>query len=508
MNQKYAFTFLLMGLSLALLVLFQGFWLQKIYQETYSRLQKEANDIFQKTMFEMQDSLIQKSIASVKLEGLEKEDSLFIIPVPAIERFKMEGLPSAHFWQNRDRFRLRRKEFSIVIDSLRKNGLTKTSDSLYNQQVKIFIKTHDEKSEKEKEKILQHILRNRDMHRFIVQINSIDSLKLEAIRKNYQQALRNANLDLPFTLHRYASPKQIPTWKGIHTEPYESIPPQKIFYMAHIRDYHFYIFQKTWLYWAFSLFLIAITGGAFYLTWRALRQQQRLGELKNEFISNVTHELKTPVSTISVAVEALQNFNILEDPIRTQEYLEISKNELTRLSIMIDKILKTALFEKKGLILKRERIQMTELVGKILTSLKLLFEKHGAKVYFTQKGEHFKVEADATHLTNVIYNLIDNALKYSPESPEIHLHLQSDNQQLMLSVADKGIGIAPEYQKRIFENFFRVPTGNMHNAKGYGLGLGYVAKVIHQHSGKILLESAPGKGAKFQIFLPLEPEVS
>ncbi len=501
-NQKYTFVFLLMSLSMILLVLFQGFWLRKIYEEECRVLQKETDSIFQKVLFEMQDSVIQRSIESIKVQGLEEGDSLLNIPIKEIEAVKMDDSPPAYLWQNKERFRLRRKELSFAIDSLREKGLTKKSDSLYDQQVKIFIKTNDKK-EKDSQQMIQHILRNREMHRFIVQLKNTDSLRLKEVKQNYQKALQTARIDLPFRLYRYESIKDKPQLTGIFTEPFESLPPKKIFFLADIQEYQFYIFQKTWLNWAFSLFLIAITGGSFYLTWRALIQQQRLGNLKNEFIGNVTHELKTPVSTISVAIEALQNFNILENPTRTQEYLEISKNELNRLSILIDKILKTAMFEKKGLTLKRERIQITELVGQILNSLKLLFEKHGAKVHFTQSGEHFRIEADAVHLTNVIYNLIDNALKYSPDTPEIHLHLQSDDQQVMLSVADKGIGISPEYQKKIFEDFFRVPTGDLHNTKGYGLGLSYVAKVIQQHSGKITLDSEIGKGSCFQIYLPL-----
>jgi len=224
--------------------------------------------------------------------------------------------------------------------------------------------------------------------------------------------------------------------------------------------------------------------------------------LKNDFISNITHELKTPITTVGVAIEALSNFNALQDPKRTEEYLDISKNELKRLSLLVDKVLRMSLFEKQEPELKLENFDLRELVEEILRTMKLQFDKFAAQVNFQWEGNDFHLKADRMHLTSVVYNLIDNALKYSREQPEIQIELNQQDAQLMLRVRDNGLGISPEYQKRIFDKFFRVPSGDRHDTKGHGLGLSYIASVIEKHDGKISVESKLGEGSEFLVTIP------
>ncbi len=498
---EFGMAFWLMCLSLGLLLIFQGFWLRKIYHEQLEMLGKDTDAIFQKVLFEMQDTLLQKNIDEFKVQGLDTTQD----NVPDFVEIKgdFNAPPPTYFWSHKDRFMVIGKEFKQTMDSLRQRGLMRKSDSLYKKKMQIYYHTakRDSVSQRHR-KALHHIFKNPDFSRFIINI-ATDSLPLQAIKKNYAFALEKAKISLEFEVHRYQYGKKKPDSTTLQTQAFECIPQKSTYYVASFAAYGWFIFQKMYVHWAFSVLLIGITVGAFWLVYQSLEQQKNLAQLKNEFISNVTHELKTPVATISVAIEALQNFNILSDPALTVEYLDISKNELNRLNILIDKILKTAMFEQEGLSLQKERILLNELVNQILNSLKLLFEKHGAKVCFTQEGEHFRIEADATHLSNVIYNLIDNALKYSIQSPEIHLHLCAKENEMILSVADKGVGIPSEYQKKVFENFFRVPAGNLHNTKGYGLGLSYVAKVVRGHAGKITLHSELGKGSNFEISLPM-----
>ena len=240
------------------------------------------------------------------------------------------------------------------------------------------------------------------------------------------------------------------------------------------------------------------------MVWKSLEKQRRLTELKNDFISNVTHELKTPITTVGVALEALSNFNALQNPERTEEYLNISKHELSRLSILVDKVLKMSMFEKKEPELKIEPLDMQSMVQGVLSSMKLQFEKVSAKVNFQTKGNSFFFQGDKIHLTSVIYNLIDNALKYSLTNPEISLLLENTTNQIQLTIADKGIGISNDDQHKIFEKFFRVPQGDQHNVKGYGLGLSYVASVIKKHEGNIKVNSQLNEGTSFIISLPKE----
>ena len=267
-------------------------------------------------------------------------------------------------------------------------------------------------------------------------------------------------------------------------------------------QYKSYLLQGMTPHILFSLFLYSCIALAFFLIYRNFREQQRLTQLKNDFISNITHELKTPITTVGVAIEALSNFNALQDPRRTQEYLDISKNELQRLSILVDKVLKMSLFEQAEPELKFEAIDLKILIDEIQNSMKLQFEKLRAQFDFILKGNHFLVRGDRIHLTSVIYNLIDNALKYSQEQPKISIELENQDQQICMSVRDQGMGIANEYQDKIFDKFFRIPAGDTHDVKGHGLGLSYVASVIKKHNGSINLDSQPGKGSCFTIHLP------
>jgi signal transduction histidine kinase len=236
--------------------------------------------------------------------------------------------------------------------------------------------------------------------------------------------------------------------------------------------------------------------------YRSIRAQQKLMELKNDFISNITHELKTPITTVGVAIEAIKDFKAINNAALTNEYLGIAQNELNRLSILTDKILKTAIFENKGIEFQPEPIQMDSLIEQVLASMKLVFEKQGAKVTFEKHGDDFTMTGGNVHLTSVVYNLLDNALKYSLVNPEIKVTLKGTSSQLIFSVMDNGIGIPTEYRKKVFEKFFRVPTGDVHNIKGYGLGLSYVESVVRSHHGTIRVESEPGKGSSFIVTLP------
>ncbi|HEY8967952.1 MAG TPA: HAMP domain-containing sensor histidine kinase, partial [Puia sp.] len=252
----------------------------------------------------------------------------------------------------------------------------------------------------------------------------------------------------------------------------------------------------------FSLVLVSVTILSFLLLYRNWRQQQKLIVLKNDFISNITHELKTPIATVSVAVEALKEFDALKDPVRTREYLEISTHELQRLSLLVDKVLKLSLFEKQEIELRKDEFDLKVLVEDIMASMRLQFEKYHANIHFQTDEEKFFLRADKLHFTSVIYNLLDNALKYSKAAPRVMVHLQGENEFVLLSVSDNGIGIPTSYLDKIFDKFFRVPTGDHHNVKGYGLGLSYVAYVVNRHGGEIRVRSEEGVGSHFTIKIP------
>ncbi|HMC99841.1 MAG TPA: HAMP domain-containing sensor histidine kinase, partial [Ferruginibacter sp.] len=262
-----------------------------------------------------------------------------------------------------------------------------------------------------------------------------------------------------------------------------------------------YLMRRISLPILFSVFLVGVTLLSFILFYRSLLKQHRLAAIKNEFISNITHELKTPIATVGVAIEALKNFNAMHDPQRTKEYLDISSNELQRLGLLVDKVLKLSMLEKKEIELKYETVDLQSVVAEVVTSMRLQLEKYHATVRVNTDGD-LHLSADRLHLLSVVFNLLDNSLKYSKGDPMIKFDLKGSKQEVELRITDNGIGISPEYKDKVFEKFFRVPYGNTHNAKGYGLGLSYVAHIVERHHGTVAVESEEGTGTTFIIKLP------
>jgi two-component system, OmpR family, phosphate regulon sensor histidine kinase PhoR len=336
--------------------------------------------------------------------------------------------------------------------------------------------------------------------RFLYNVDSLavaDSVTVTEIKKAYDDRLKQDGINVPFQVSRLDSAAAVNSPAAVTIGLSRNIS-----YGLTFGSTLGYMFDKLKLPLLFSLLLIGITLAAFTLLYRNMAKQRRLSELKNEFISNITHELKTPIATVGVAIEALKNFNAIDDPRRTKEYLEISQNELQRLNLLVDKVLKLSIFEQKELELKKEVFDAKQLVSEVMNSMKLQFEKYGANVSLQSEGDNYTLEADKLHITSVVYNLLDNALKYSRENPVIDVKLRSHPQHLELSVADNGIGIPNEYKGKVFDKFFRVPTGNKHNIKGYGLGLSYVAEVVKRHHGFITVDSELDKGSTFTVKIP------
>lgn len=340
---------------------------------------------------------------------------------------------------------------------------------------------------------------NNQVFRFLYDIDSLaakDSVTTAEVTKSFADRLKEDKIDVQFKVDRLDTSKtNLPNTVTV------GFSRPAVFGLS-LDNTFSYMFAKLKMPVLFSLLLVGITIFSFVLLYRNMIKQHRLAELKNEFISNITHELKTPIATVGVAIEALKNFNAIDDAERTKEYLDISQNELQRLNLLVDKVLKLAVFEKKEIELKKEWFDCRQLADEVMNSMKLQFEKCHAKVNLETEGDNFTIEADKLHITSVIYNLLDNALKYSKENPVITVRLKAKEQHIELSVEDNGIGIPAEYKGKVFDKFFRVPTGDKHNAKGYGLGLSYVSEVIKRHHGFITVDSEFGKGSIFTAYIP------
>ena len=339
---------------------------------------------------------------------------------------------------------------------------------------------------------------------FLVKSRTLnDTISIPQIDSAYKLALSNAGINAVFSIKRDSlfRPDSI---AGIHFNT-SKVPVgflSKNAYQASFEAPTSFLMRKIAPQILLSLLLVAFTAISFLFLYRNLLAQRRLTLMKNDFISNITHELKTPIATVNVAIEALRNFDALQSPERTKEYLDISASELQRLSLLVDKVLKLSMFENKDIELQKTHFNLKELVEEVMHSMRLQFQKNKATVSFKTAGEPFMIHADRLHITSVIYNLLDNALKYGGNKPEIKVELAATPQEFKFRVEDNGIGISPEYANKVFEKFFRVPSGDHHNIKGYGLGLSYAAHVVQQHGGSIAVESQPGKGSAFTIKLP------
>ena len=236
----------------------------------------------------------------------------------------------------------------------------------------------------------------------------------------------------------------------------------------------------------------------------SLYRQKKTQDVTNDFINNVTHEFKTPIATISLACEVLADPAMLEDNDIRGSYVEIINDENNRLKDMVTTVLETAQLRKGQIKMNVELLDMHKLIQKITDSFALMISSSNGLLTVALNADKHQIFGDRTHLTNAITNLIENAIKYSNGSPEILIYTLSDEKHFVVSVTDKGIDIPMKSISKIFDNFYRVPHGNIHNVKGYGLGLGYVKKIVQLHHGRIEVQSEEGKGSTFTIYLPLK----
>ena len=252
----------------------------------------------------------------------------------------------------------------------------------------------------------------------------------------------------------------------------------------------------------FSLILLVTFVFTIYIVFR----QKRLSEMKNDFINNMTHELKTPVSTISLAAQMLKDSDITKSPEVFKHISGVINDETKRLGFLVEKVLQMSLFERQKATLKLKELDANDLVISVANTFALKVEKYGGTLDVDLEAIDSAIYVDEMHITNVLFNLLDNAVKYRRQDAPLSLMVRTKNEngKLLISVEDNGVGIKKEYLKKVFDRFFRVPTGNKHDVKGFGLGLAYVRKIIEDHKGSIRAEqNTNGIGTKFIITLPL-----
>ncbi len=288
----------------------------------------------------------------------------------------------------------------------------------------------------------------------------------------------------------------------ISTRPILVNSTQDQFLLAQFEQPIFYLLGKMAIQLIVSVLLILALIGAFiYLLW-TINRQNKLALLRKSFVNNMTHELKTPVATVMAAIESIQRYGAKDDKSKMEKYLNISHRELQHLSNMIEKVLQLDIDEVRGIMMQKTSIDLVQLLEEGVEIAQLGAGKP-VVIDFKNDLNEFSIQADSAHLKNVISNLLDNAIKYSGESVKIKVKLIRDAEFARISISDDGLGIDGSYLKDIFEMFFRVPSGNLHPIKGFGLGLAYVRQVVRQHGGNVEVESILGKGTIFTLSIPI-----
>lgn len=470
------------SMSLLLLVVFQFFWIRNNYERVYINLRKESNTVFRSTAFAIRDSIFSKNL----------------IPMSDTNRIQLLLKDSLGGWVSK------RKAIRSKPNSPVEIYISTTTDTTTAQQSP----TESTVSRKEKQsQVRSFVLR---MEPEEIPISQLQAQFIKALNKpelivEVRRIPTTDRFNGPDMMLRRQLPQPLEEEESSYN-PYSDTLYSEVFRISPINQYQpvlagvqAYTLQQITPQILFSLFLTTITSLSFIQLYRTLRKQTRLMELKNDFIHNITHELQTPVATVSVALEALRNFNALEDSRKTTEYLSIAINEVHRLSGITENILKTSLQESAQFRPELSPVDLTMIVTRAMAQLKVISESRQAVIRFIGAEPPTMIRGNAQALEEMVVNLLENALKYTIEVPKIDIELTRAQHQWVLQIRDNGIGIPEEYQSKIFEKFFRVPDGDHHRVKGYGLGLSFVKSVVKFHNATIRLQSGSGIGSVFTI---------
>lgn len=268
-------------------------------------------------------------------------------------------------------------------------------------------------------------------------------------------------------------------------------------------DGHYILGKMGWMIGA-SVVFTSIIISAFALTIRTLFTQKKLSEIKSDFINNMTHELKTPLATISLAIDALTNEKVIGDPAKIRYYSAMIKEENQRMNKQVETILQSARTEQQDLRMELKPLDAHLLIRKVADNLSLQIREKNGQLNLHLHASRHRILADEVHFSNMVFNLLDNAIKYARDLPlQIDIFTENPGQVLQLTIRDNGIGMSKETQSRVFEKFYRAHTGNLHNVKGFGLGLSYVKTTVEAHNGRVRVESSLGKGSSFILQFPL-----
>ncbi|MBZ5858225.1 sensor histidine kinase [Flavihumibacter profundi] len=316
---------------------------------------------------------------------------------------------------------------------------------------------------------------------------SYDELRSKGFDKEVEDTIRNRSFIFPL---------QVPAGSSL-----EGLVPEEVMVVVVPNIKHIVFRELRWMIAGAVLFTLILLA-AFYVTVSALLNQKKLSEIKNDFINNMTHEFKTPLATISLAVDALRTEKVANDREKGQYFTGIIKEENKRMNKQVETILQAALMDRQEIQLSKRPIRVHAVIEQVLENFDLQLQSKGGHADIQLNAVNDEIMADEVHFTNLISNLVDNAVKYSKDNLLLKISTVNTSKGILIRIEDNGIGMTKENVKKIFEKFYRVHTGNLHNVKGFGLGLSYVKTIVDAHNGKIKVDSTPGKGTSFTIDMP------
>ncbi len=519
MNKRlFVLLIILMSLSLIGIIFVQGYWIKNTVENNKEQFSFNAKQILRKVASEIEYKEFEKLYFPLKriLDSLDEPDNATIkqlFDLSIDNNPTNETIAYANGILESD-FKLYSNTYYHSIDSVRFNKILNSNANTLLKEVE----TDNQKSKKKLDRIIGMTDNQRkDFEIFINEIASRKPIHRRVKKKEIERLLkrelaaREINIDFEYAIYSnalatriksedfsfdnsttYAIPVFVNSEGISNFQLYVNFIGKKKYLLSTIRG-------MTVLSIIFTLIIVIAYSSAL----SQLMQQQQISQIKTDFINNMTHELKTPIATINLALDAIKNPKIGGDPEKVSRYLKMIREENKRMHAQVENVLRISQLEKNELNIKKERLALHDIIEEAITHVSLIVENREGYVKTHFGALKSTVLANDSHMTNVVVNILDNAIKYSDEMPKIDIYTENIKNSIVLKVKDQGIGMSKAAQKKVFEKFFREHTGDLHNVKGHGLGLTYVKRIIDDHHGQIWMESEKGKGSTFIIKLPL-----
>jgi len=523
----------LMGFSLIGLVIFQIYWVDTLItanEQAFKRdVQEALNDVVEKlekkeamvvAVDNFHSQFIYRGPMADDSSSIEWIESTFEKKVIEVRDFVHDSTEKPHGWQftfdaerevpklhKRTKVSLREnhkgdeRRVIVVQNSADSTGYT-------TAEVKVRLQRFAKKSEYV-QLAMHELFSGKKTLKDRVESTNLDSL--------IRESLQNRGIDLSYdygvmdpmsnilSVEKIANDRQLLLTSDLRTSLFPNdITGESGYLIIRFPGQQTFILSKIWLTLLSSVLLILVIISCFAYAIHTIFRQKKLSDIKNDFINNMTHEFKTPISTVSLACEALRDRQVSGTAGLKKRYLEIIDDENKRLGLQVEKVLQMAVIERKDFELKLEKVNVHEIIENALANITLQVTNKGGRVSKELLAEHQTLKADELHLTNIVYNLLDNANKYSIEKPDIRVATSDVAEGIVIKIIDQGIGMSKDMANKIFEKFYRIPTGNLHDVKGFGLGLAYVKNMVEAHGGHIKVQSELKKGSEFTVYLPYE----